>query len=100
MAQIASVSYVITVSKMIKNDSNDSVSVDEFETSLEAIAQELVGDTHLVEVVKVCRKREGIGGYATQIERGRLGKAAVRRCKPAFHPHRPFFQLASSIRNS
>jgi hypothetical protein len=52
MAQIASVSYVITVSKMVKNDSNDSVSVDDFETSLEAIAQELVGDAHLVEVIK------------------------------------------------
>jgi hypothetical protein len=52
MAQIASVSFVITVSKIIKNDSNDPVVVTEFESSLEAIAQELVGSTFLVEVIK------------------------------------------------
>lgn len=52
MAHITSVSYVITISKIIKNDSSEELSVDEFESNIEVVAQELVGAGLIVEVVK------------------------------------------------
>lgn len=52
MAQIVSTSYVITVSKIVKSNSDEPIVLDGLEASLEAITQELVGEAHLVEVIK------------------------------------------------
>lgn len=52
MAKIVYASYVITVSKVVKDSSDEEISFDAFEASLESITQELVGDAHLVEVIK------------------------------------------------
>ena len=53
MAKIVTESIVITFSKIVKdNDSGTSITSPEIQTALEQVAQELVGDTVVVEVVK------------------------------------------------
>jgi len=53
MAKIVTESIVITFSKIVKdNDSGTSITSPEIETALEQVAQELIGDSVVVEVVK------------------------------------------------
>ena len=53
MAQIQTETIVITFSKLVKDNAGEvSITADEVLTSLEAVAQELVGDSVIVEVVK------------------------------------------------
>ena len=53
MAKIVTESIVITFSKIVKdNDSGTSITNPEIQTALEQVAQELIGDSVVVEVVK------------------------------------------------
>ena len=54
MAKVQSENIVITVSKLVKDSDSDGVSMvsDEVITALEQVAQELVGEAVVVEVVR------------------------------------------------
>ena len=53
MAKIVTESIVITFSKIVKDsDSGTSITSPEIEMALEQVAQELIGDSVVVEVVK------------------------------------------------
>ena len=53
MAQIQTDTIVITFSKLVRQGAEETATVtDEVLASLEAVAQELVGDTVIVEVAK------------------------------------------------
>jgi len=53
MAKIVTESIVITFSKIVKdNDSGTSITSPDIQTALEQVAQELIGNNVVVEVVK------------------------------------------------
>lgn len=52
MAKIIEEIIVIKLSKLVKDDVNQSIVTDDLQAALEQVAQELVGDSVIVEVEK------------------------------------------------
>lgn len=56
MAKIVTESIIITFSKIVKdNDQGTSITSPDIQTALEQVAQELIGDNVIVEVIEVAK---------------------------------------------